>query len=123
MPAKKGSFSMVGLSLEQKDEWARRAIAMGRGGPALMAKRAKVSHSTLLSWMKHLQEREGSGAAKTIVSGPVSKVQSKPNGAAPTLPPFLQGLDEYINQIVDARVEAKLVEILKTKSLMELMKG
>lgn len=113
---------MVGLTLEQKDAWARKAIAMGRGGPTYVGKQAKVSKSSVYAWMEHLREREGE--QKTIVSSPTSRVQSKPNGSAtPTLPPFLQGLDEYINQIVDARVEAKLVEILKTKSLMELMKG
>lgn len=123
MPPKKGRFSMVGLSLEQKDEWARRAIAMGRGGAALMAKRAKVSHTTMLAWIKHLREREGTSSAATIVSAPASKVQSKPNGAhPPQLGGFLTGLDDYIAQLVDARVEAKLVEILKTKSLMELMR-
>lgn len=61
-----------------------------------------------------------------ISSAPASMVQSKPNGAATSAPAplsgFLTGLDEYIAQLVDARVEAKVREILQTKSLMELMR-
>lgn len=116
-----------GFTEQERDEWARKAMAIGRGGAKLMAKKAKVPLGTMHGWMSAYRRRNPSGApSQTMVSsGPVSAVQSKPNGkhAAPQLGGFLTGLDDYINQIVDSRVEAKLKEILSTKSLLELMKG
>lgn len=114
------------FSQEERDEWARKAIAFGRGGGPMMAKKAKVPLGTIHGWVNSYRARNPDAPApySTLVSsGPVSKpAASKPNGASAPLSGFLTGLDDYIAQLVDARVEAKLIEILKTKSLMDLMK-
>lgn len=132
MPSKaKNHGKLSQYSQEERDEWARKAMAYGRGGGPLMAKKAKVPLGTMHGWLNSYRNRIAQGEATPtstmLSSGPVSKVvASKPNGAASAPAPlsgFLTGLDDYIAQLVDARVEAKLVEILKTKSLMELMKA
>lgn len=128
MPNKANHGRLSQYSQEERDEWARKVMAYGRGGGPLLAKQAKVPLATIHGWVNSYRARhpEGRASQSTLASsGLVSKVQSKPNGAASAPAPlggFLTGLDEYIAQLVDARVEQKLVEILKTKSLMELMR-
>lgn len=130
MPNKaKNQGKLSQYSQEERDEWARKAMTYGRGGGPLMAKKAKVPLGTMHGWLNSYRNRiaqeEATPTSTMVSSGPVSKpVASKPNGAhPPQLGGFLTGLDEYIAQLVDARVEAKLKEILSTKSLMELMKA
>lgn len=124
---KSGRNAPSAYSQAQKDRFVEKALKSGFGGKARVAEEAGVSSSTISYWISDYRTRHGESAPtsqKTQVSSPTSRVQSKPNGAAPPqLGGFLTGLDEYINQLVDARVEQKLREILATKSLMELMKG
>lgn len=123
MAQPKGAYSSTGLTLDQKDAYAKKAIALGKGGQKKMAEKAGVSGPTMSQWCADYRSRNPEG---TMVSaGPKSAVASKPNGAAapiPQLPPFLQGLEEVIHQIVDARVEEAVKRVLRTTSLMELMK-
>lgn len=110
---------------EYKDKWVKRALNHGKGGVMLAARESKHPVNTISAWIREYKERQEAPSRPTMVSsGPVSSpkskvTHSKPNGQ---LTGFLQGLDEYIEKIVDARVEQKLVEILRTKSLLELMK-
>lgn len=115
---------------EYKDKIVQKAIGYGRGGQARVARETGLTEATISLWSIDYKKRNklppsSRGGDTLMSSGPVSKVTNshrRPAAAVPALPPFLQGLDEYIEQIVDARVEEAVKRILRTTSLMELMK-
>lgn len=109
---------------EYKDQLARKAIAIGKGGQAQVARETGITEASISVWTLDYKKRHGAASSRdTLVSSRRSAPTSS-NGSptAPQLPPFLQGLEEYIAQIVDARVEETVKRILRTTSLMELMK-
>ena len=113
-------------SQEYKDQLARKAIALGKGGQAQVARETGITEASISVWALDYKKRHGQAPASsrdTLVSSRRSAAPaSSGNGSPPQLPPFLQGLEEYIAQIVDARVEETVKRILRTTSLMELMK-
>lgn len=106
---------------EVKDKWVKKAIAYGRGGQARVARESGITEATISLWCIAYKKRQGPSSTTMVSSSkaPASRVAS--NGHT-ELPPFLQGLDTYINQLVDARVKEAVKEVLRTTSLMELMK-
>lgn len=127
---------------DTKTEAIGRVLALGanKGDAARVAREMGIMpESNVNNWVKAHVAAHGKrmpkgykpapGATTMVSNGtPKSAVASKPNGAsAIQLPPFLQGMEEFVEQIVEKRLEERLkpmiLEVMRNTSMLEWMKS
>ncbi len=87
------------------------------GATAIVSKKLGIAEGVISNWsLRERARREGEAASgKTLASSPQSAPMSRVSvsGQLPPLPTVtLQGLEEYINAIVDRRIKERLAAML-----------
>lgn len=94
---------------------AKGATGRNTGAIAETAREFKTSEANISAWVMKHKDRLGASSAKTLVS-PQSAPMSGAVSVRGPLPPVptvtLQGLEEYINAIVDRRIKERLAAML-----------
>ncbi len=88
------------------------------GATAITARKMGIPEGVISNWsLRERARREGEAASsKTLASSPPSAPKSRAISVSGPLPPLptvmLQGLEEYINAIVDKRIKERLAAML-----------
>lgn len=94
-------------SEEVKADAVAQALAIGRGGAEVVAKKLGCSNSIVSIWIKQARNQQMQPAAQ-----PVATPAEPAAPAAPTLNVRIDGLEEYVERLVDERMLMRLRKII-----------